>query len=358
MLLIGILVLVCTGISAQSITKYADSLREKYHVPELAFAVIKPRTIILKQVIGYHKTNTTDKKDAANINDYFHLGSNTKAITGFVAAYLVEQGKIQWSTKLFDLYPDWKTAANPAYYDVTLQDLLSHRAHIQPYTAGADFTTLPAFSGDVAQRRNQFVAYLLTLEPVKTANGFSYSNAGYSIAACMLEKLTGKTWEQLVVEILHDKAGLNIRFGWPNLTDPNQPWGHWDEDGKLVALPGTITYNLHLIEPAGDINIPITDYARFVQMNLEGLTGKDNLLKSDTYNFLHYGIKDYAIGWANVNTDAQKFSNHAGSAGTFYCITRVEPLNKIAYIVIANSATAGAQLAIADLLKKLRSTYN
>jgi len=343
---------------SQSISKYADSVREKYHVPEMAFAVITPHGITIKQVIGYHKTNTTDRKDAANINDYFHLGSNTKAITGFIAAYLVEQGKIQWNTKLFDLYPDWKAVANPAYYDITLQDLLSHRAHIKAYTAGADFTTLPAFTGDTAQCRKQFAAYLLTLEPVNTPTGFSYSNAGYSIAACMLEKATGETWEQLVMDILHKKLGLNVRFGWPNLADPNQPWGHWDENGQLTALPGNITYNLHLIEPAGDISIPITDYAKFIQLNLDGLNGKNNLLKADTYNFLHYGIKDYAIGWANVNTEARKFSNHAGSAGTFYCITQVEPNAKTAYIVMANSATAGAQLAITDLLKKLRSVYN
>ena len=48
--------------------------------------------------------------------------------------------------------------------------------------------------------------------------------------------------------------------------------------------------------------MPINDYARFIQLNLEGLSGKNNFLKSETYHFLHDSKEKYAIGWANANT--------------------------------------------------------
>jgi D-alanyl-D-alanine carboxypeptidase len=132
--------------NAQNI-QIAESLRVKYGIPELAFAVLTADKVIEEQYLGYHKTGQTAKDDTARKTDYFHLGSNTKAITGFIAAYLVEKNKIKWSTKLFDIFPEWKKQANPAYYQVTLQDLLSHRAKIQPYTSGGEYQNYHLLKG-------------------------------------------------------------------------------------------------------------------------------------------------------------------------------------------------------------------
>ncbi|WP_449436181.1 hypothetical protein [Pedobacter steynii] len=46
-----------------------------------------------------------------------------------------------------------------------------------------------------------------------------------------------------------------------------------------------------MIEPAGDISMPLTDYIKFVQLNLSGLRGKSNFLKAETYNYLALWIK-------------------------------------------------------------------
>lgn len=93
---------------SQNLTKIADSIRIKNNIPEMAFAVISATNIIEKQVIGFHKISANTNAEKAQINDYFHLGSNTKAITGFIAATLVEQKKLNWNTKFFDLFPEWK----------------------------------------------------------------------------------------------------------------------------------------------------------------------------------------------------------------------------------------------------------
>jgi CubicO group peptidase (beta-lactamase class C family) len=353
-----IITVISLTVKGQDLQKFSDSLMMTNQIPELGFAVISPDSILELKTLGFHRTDLKNQQTKANLSDYFHLGSNTKAITGFVAAYLVEKNKIKWTTKFFDLFPDWKKNSNSAYYDITLVDLLSHRAKIQPYTSGLEFQELPAFKGDKSEQRKQFSKYLLKEKPVKN-NGkvYNYSNAGYSIAALMLAKVSGKTWEQLTKELMTTKVKVNLGFGFPNRLNLNQPYGHWIEKDTLKALGPDIDYDLALGEPAGDISMTLPDYAKFIQLNLQGLSGKDNVLKASTYHFLHFGLKDYSIGWGNVNKDGKQLSEHSGSAGTFFCYTLLDKTNKLAYVIIANSATQQTQQGVFKLLNILRKKY-
>lgn len=342
--------------SAQQLAKSADSIRVASGIPELGYAVLSSDSILLKNVIGYHRFDRKTPADRAKATDLFHLGSNTKAITGFVAAYLVEQVKISWGTKFFALFPELRKEANPAFYDITLSELLGHRAWIKPYVSGEEFQLLPKFSGNKSEQRKAFVTYLLKNDALdRNDQPYNYSNAGYSVAALMLEKASGKTWEQLVAEVF-GKLGLSYRMGWPNAVDSGQPWGHWIENGKLTALAPTSDYKLNFIEPAGDVSMSMGNYAKFIQLNLAGLRGKSNLLKADTYTYLHYGHDKYAIGWLNQNGTDKQLSEHAGSAGTFYCYTLINKEKNLAYIVMANIATEKALKGIFQLLEKMIKT--
>ncbi len=84
-------------------------------------------------------------------------------------------------------------------------------------------------------------------KPVKN-NGkvYNYSNAGYSITALMLEKVSGKTWEQLTKELMATKVKTNIEFGFPNRHNLNQPYGHWIENDTLKALGPDIDLQIFL----------------------------------------------------------------------------------------------------------------
>ena len=350
--------IIANATKGQDLQAYADSMRVAHQIPEIGYAVVSPDRIVDIKAVGYHRDDRQTVQTKATLADYFHLGSNAKAITGFVAAQLVESKKINWTTKLFDLFPDWKATSHPAYADVTLQDLLSHRARVRPYTSGLEYKMLPPFEGDKAERRKQFSKYILQQEPVPLNDKeFNYSNAGYSVAAAMLEKVTGKSWEQLIKELLETRLKINVAFGWPNRISQQQPFGHWMVNNTLKAVLPDVDYDLALAEPAGDISMSLPDYARFIQLNLLGLSGKDTILKASTYQFLHFGLKGYSIGWGNVSKDSLLLSEHAGSAGTFFCYTLNDYKQQLAFIIMANAATPQTQQAVFKLLDQLRRTY-
>ena len=344
--------IICFG---QNNVQFADSIRKLNNIPELSYAVVTVDSILEIQALGKH---SVDLNDSATLSDRFHIGSNTKAMTAFIIAKYVEKGKLKWTTKFFDIYPEWKSNSKPEYYNVTLQDLLSHRAMIQPFQ-GENDPAIPEFKGTKQEKRKEFGKFVLTLEPVKPEGStkFTYSNADYTLATLMLEKVTTKSWEQLVDKVFNKDLKLNVKLSWPDNQSEKDTWGHSTEDGKLIPIPSNTDYHLDYTEPAGDINIELKDYAKFIQMNLQGLEGHNNYLRSSTYKFIHTGISSYSLGWFNIYEDGKSFSTHSGTAGTYYSLVQIDRKKFIAYIIFTNSFNEETVNGVRLLMKKLKKNY-
>jgi CubicO group peptidase (beta-lactamase class C family) len=337
-----------------------DSVRVAYRLPALLAAIIEPGRI--RYVYG--GVRRLGQPDSVTLTDYFHLASETKAVTSLLAGKLVEQGKLRWDSKLLDVVPGLRAQALPAYANVTLDELLSHRAGIAPFTAGAEYEGLPAFSGDVSARRRQFAACVLSRPPVAPAPGqpYLYSNAGSVLAALMLAQASGRPWEALVARAF---GQLRLRYvlGFPNRHGARQPWGHWraaPTDSTLTPLGPTHPYQLRdYMAPAGDLAMPLPDYARLVQLHLRGLLGQRNYVAPATYQLLHFGKPAYAYGWG-VTTLAgtgAPVSLHDGSAGTFFCHTILYPSQQVAIVVLCNAGGEPARLASLALRQRLKRLY-
>ncbi len=361
----GLLCLFALAITAQArqlpphAQQALDSVLRTYKIPALVAAVIEPTGISY----AYGGVRRNDRPEPVRLNDFFHIGSDTKGITSFIAAKLVEQGKLRWDAKLVDVVPELRGKIRPEYEAVTLDALLSHRAGIRPYDSGKEIESLPVLTGTVSQKRLQFALHVLQESPVVPTQGLIvYSNAGYALAALMLERAGQRSWEELVARTFK-KLGLHERMGFPNRQDPSQPWGHWlqnPQDSLLTALGPTIPYHIQdVLAPSGDVAMPLPDYARFVQLHLLGLLGQDNYLKASSYQLLHFGKKEYAYGWAvsAFAVSGAAITFHDGTAGTFFCHTIIIPSEKIAFVVIANAGGPAAEKACYALRRRLRKLY-
>ena len=82
--------------SLQLIDKQIDSVKTLYEIPAIAYGVIRDDTVILRKAIGFRDI---ELKNKVQLNDLFHIGSNTKAFTSFIAAKIVEENLITWDTR-------------------------------------------------------------------------------------------------------------------------------------------------------------------------------------------------------------------------------------------------------------------
>lgn len=166
---------------------YIQEMLAESEIPGIALSIFTSDTILNIEVDGVRKINSND---SIKINDRFHLGSNGKAMTGFVAARLVEKKLIKWETKIFNVFPELKDASNFTFADVTLENLLSHQSRVKQFTEDNEWVLLSNFHGkDAMQRRYAFTKWLLQQVPVELdqTKRYTYSNAGYSVATAMME---------------------------------------------------------------------------------------------------------------------------------------------------------------------------
>ena len=348
----SLLIIVASITRGQGSAGFADSIRKTYLIPELNYSVVSSDSILEIQSLGYKKIGSDRKSD---IHDLFRIGSNTKAITGFIAALMVKQGKIAWNTRFFDLFPELKKNSNPAYSNLNLLDLLSFRTRLPRYTYTNKYPTEDQFTGNEQQQRYQFILWALKQKPVPiTKDSMSYSNLGYVIAGLMLEKVSGKPYKELVAD-LGKKLNIHFYFGQPNNIDTLQPWGH---NEHLIPEPPGQNNKLDWLLPAGNITLSLPDYARFIQLQLQGLAGKAALLSANEFKLLHYGRPVFSLGWFyNSDDSGNVFTHNTGNPGTFLTNVYVFGARNRAIIIFANSQTSRAEEGENLLFEQLRKIY-
>jgi D-alanyl-D-alanine carboxypeptidase len=122
-------------ISQEYVASLIDKARKQYNIPAMAVVVMDSAQFLITQIQGVRVFNSDIK---AELDDYFHIGSCSKSILAFMAGKLVEQGKINWDTKFFAVYPELMEIAREAYLNVTLEDLFLCQAGIQAFTSAEE----------------------------------------------------------------------------------------------------------------------------------------------------------------------------------------------------------------------------
>ena len=199
----------------------------------MAATVLRGERIIAQGVAGIRKRGTAER---IKLDDRFHLGSCGKAMTATLVAMLVEEGKLNWTTTLGELFADTVKPMHPAWEKVTLRQVLAHRAGLRfdpdglaqvfrmlraPYAGlhrGAELMRPPrARLGTVPQQRLEIARQALSRPPgIPPDTKYWYSNVGYILAGSVLEQLTGRAWEDLMRERLFQPLGISTGgFGPP-----------------------------------------------------------------------------------------------------------------------------------------------
>lgn len=344
------------------VSQMLETIREKHNFPALAAAFVVDGKIVATNAVGFRKFGGDERVE---VDDKFHIGSVTKSMTATVAAMLIEQGKISWTTTIGETFPELKNKIHPDYLNVTLEQLLSQRSGA-PGNAPSDLWIKAwAAKGTPAEQRMTFVKGLLARKPeAKPGTKYIYSNQGYSIAGVMLEKASGKTWENLLRTMLFEPLGMTTAgFGAPaSPGEVDQPWGHTRKvlSGVESVPPGPRADNPLAISPAGAVHCSVGDLAKYAAFHMAGERGESRLLKAESFKKLHTAIgDDYALGWVVLERPWAKGRAlmHNGSNTMFYVVVWMAPEINSAVIVATNIGGDGAFQGCDEAASKLIGKY-
>ena len=334
----------------QDVSKLLAPLVEKHKVPALAVAVIEGDRLTKVGATGIRARGSEAK---VGLDDVWHLGSCTKAMTATLCARLVEQGKLKWDSKVGDVLADQAEQIHADLRRVTLEQLLSHRAGLPTIPPLPLWLKLVGHEGSRDAREMLLSNGWLKAKPASPPGSkWEYSNAGFMLAGLMAERAADKDWEALIREQLFEPLGMKTAgFGAPGSADKvDQPHGH--NALGFAMKPGKGADNPRGLGPAGTVHCSLRDWSKFIALHLQGARGECRLLTAESFQRLHspQPIDDkagYALGWV---VSQREWANgsvlmHNGSNTMWFSVVWIAPKRGFAVMAVTNLGGKDGTLA-------------
>ncbi len=315
-----------------------------HDVPGIIAASIGPEGIIESASSGVRKRGTDDEIAA---DDQFSLGSNSKSFTATLAAALVDEGAIGWSTTIAEVWPD--QPVHDGFKEVTLEQLLAHTGGLQrdlPLT-GPEWSSFFAERYKPEKERERMCFLLLTRAPAGTVGDHDYSNLGYVIAAAMLEERGGQPFERLMqdrvfkpLEMTNTEFYSAAKF---RRTNDSVLWGHRSDSGDPIKPGEPGAENPTVYAGCGTIRTTIEDWAKYIAWHMHE-SAAPVLTADETIQQLHKGVADrgapgqsYGYGWICFDSRFGRTLQHAGNNTNQFSLVWLMPDAHRATLVVTNT---------------------
>ena len=270
----------------------------------------------------------------------FRLASITKQFTATLTLELVQQGKIKLDGKITDYLPDYRKDVGDK---VTIHHLLTHTSGIPSYTSQPGFfENISRNPYKVADFVKKYTSGDLEFEP---GSKYSYNNSGYFLLGAIIEKVTGKTFEQALKEYILDPAGMK-----------NSGYDHNDTLIPKRATGYVKTDNSYNISAYLDMSIPYAAgsmYSTVEDLYLwDQALYTEKLLSAASKDLMYKPfLDDYAYGWVvnnasfKLNDQPVQVIRHGGGINGFSTMIVRFPKEKNLIVLLDNTSQNTGRLS-------------
>jgi D-alanyl-D-alanine carboxypeptidase len=318
-----------TAAHAQTLDKakldqFFDRLAEKNKAMG-SLTIAKDGNVLYTRAIGYSQINGTEKKPLTAANR-FRIASITKMFTAAMILQLVEEGKLKLTDTLDKFSPQIPNAKK-----ITIVQILSHRSGIpnvrRDQNSQGNVNTTPI-------TKDEILALIAKATPdFEPDSKQSYSNSGYFLLGLIIEKLTGKPYEEALKERITSKIGLKDTYTATGSIDvnKNESLTYLNVGGDWKQVPET---HPSILFGGGAIVSTPNDLAKFIQALFDGkIVSKEYLDQMKT-------IRDgdgLGLGMEPFTFAGKTFYGHAGGGDNYGAWLAYLPEEKLAVAYTTNA---------------------
>ena len=271
----------------------------------------------------------------------YRIGSLTKQFTSMIVMQLREQGKL----KLEDSICEFVSPCPGAWQPVTIHHLLTHTSGIPSYTGIAAWRETNMMPKTIEQMIAIFRDLPLAWVP---GDKYAYNNSGYFLLGTVIEKITGRKYEQALQEMILTPLGLkDTGYDWPGTVLPQRAAGY---EGRGGNLRNASYINMQHPYAAGALYSTVLDLLKWEQALYT-----DVLLPGAARELMWTPFKNnYAYGWSIAEPAPATFGHkrvaHSGGINGFSSMLIRIPGDNVTAIVLANNSAVNAGQVARDLL--------
>ena len=311
-----------------------SDLMQTYHNYKMfdgAVLVAENGKIIYKDAFGlanreWNIANKTDTK--------FMIGSVSKPLTAVLTLVQVQKGLLDLDSTIERYLPEFK---NKPAAKILIRQLLNHTSGIPNYDIIKDF--FPRISRQHYSREEYLKIFIDSSLAFAPGTNYAYSSWGYFTLGYLLEKITNKTYAQLMADDIFIKLKMNNSGSYYHTQIiPNRATGYDYSFGGYTALDFRDQSNTM---GTGDLYSTVEDLFKFHM----ALADTSLLNKHLTAEMFTPGIKpaDYGYGWFNKQfkyngRDSIASNFHLGMTEGFISFIRRIPSTNSMVVLLCNSS--------------------
>ncbi len=319
----------------------------EHNVPGMSFSVIAPTGA---RATGLGLADRQGNQPAT-AETCFRQGSISKSFVALAALKLAEEGRLDLNAPVHTLLPEsgienrWR-----AEHPVRVMHLLDHTAgfddiHVNEYANGTPEISLS--DGLAFNPKSRTVRW-------KPGHHFSYSNAGPSLAARIVEQVSGVEFESYIKQTFFEPLGMDTAgYRLDEAMAQRIATGH-EGDGITAA-----DYEHILMRPAGALNASANDMLHFLQFMLNRGSFREMEILSDasirtmetpqSTMAAREGVRaGYGLGNFTTAFKGHLFHGHSGGITGFVAHYGYQPEYQAAFAFSLNAPNGEAFQAIHD----------
>jgi CubicO group peptidase (beta-lactamase class C family) len=324
---------------------------EETDTPGVGLSLVGRHEVLFTGGIGVADRETGEPVTADTV---FRIGSIGKTFVALAALMLVEEGSLDLDTPVRELAPEIE-------FDNPWRDTDPVRVvHLLEHTTGWDDLALRDLAHNVeppiSLREGLDYNPKTRRSRWRPGTSMSYSNSGPPVAAYVIQKITGRDFEEFVRERLFLPLEMEIADYQRSPAVAKRLATGYDGDDPVEY------WNI-ILRPAGSINTSAREMANFVQLFLNrGRFGDTTLLKPESIDRMESprssraaraGLKT-GYGLYNFTTISNGFVFHGHNGGMDGYLAEMAYLPKhgLGYAFMINASSWEAMLEINKLIQQ------
>ncbi|WP_221393986.1 serine hydrolase [Dyadobacter sp. NIV53] len=349
-------------ISSAQIDQLVERTLTTFDVPGIAVAVVKDGKVIHSKGYGVRSLITRQKVDE---NTLFGIASNSKAFTAAALGILNDEGKLKWDDKVIDYIPEFRMYNAYVTEEFTIRDLLTHRSGLG--LGAGDLMFWPDSSDFTMKDIIYNLRYLKPVSGFRTK--YDYDNLLYMVAGEVVQRVSGKSWEEFVEERLMLPLQMNNSAGsWLRVKDKsNAIEAHAAVNGKVQVIPRDI---FRFGNSAGGINSSVADMSKWIIMQMNGgkygtdmskqlfskkvhneMWSPQTIIPANTSQPYQTHFSAYGLGWFLSDVKGYKQVTHTGGLAGMVTQVTMLPELQLGIIVFTNQQSGSAFSSITNTIK-------
>jgi len=332
-----------------------------WHAAGVTIAVVEKGKVVYTGGFGY---SDLDKKLPVTENTQFAIGSCTKAFTASMLGMLVKEGKVDLDKPVRNYLPELKFQNEYTNDHCTLRDMMCHRTGLPRH----DLSWYASWG-----TRKEFLDRIQYMEPTAELRAkWQYNNFMFMAQGMVVEKITGKSWEENMKERILAPLGMdNTNLSTIDMEkSADHSLAFSTKDSVVKAIPYR---NIDAMGPAGSVNTSAKDMAKWLitWINDGKYNGKEIIPSSYrneaiTIQMAMGGgapgvenpdvhISGYGFGWMISSYRGHYRVEHGGGIDGFITTTGFFPSDSIGIFVSSNQGGVSTSIRnfIADRMLKL-----